>query len=159
MQRPTSLKLSQNDTTVNIAVEVAKGTTLRASDVEIEIEECDLIFQAHPYFFKLRFNEHLVEGGPNFRLDVTDDSYLISVGKLNYKQQFTQLDQPEILLQDIDEELREELNYEEETKSEVTYSYGLKGELKRQIPTELTSLSGCCDPLRTNPEERLMLKL
>jgi len=86
---------------------VTKGTTLNASEVEIEVDECDLIFQAHPYFFKLRFKEQIVEGGPNYRLQVTEDSYLISVGKMNYKQQFTQLDQPDTLLQDIDEELRD----------------------------------------------------
>jgi hypothetical protein len=86
---------------------VTKGTTLRAADVEIEVEDCGLIFQAHPYFFKLRFNEPLVEGGPNFRFDVTEDTYFINVGKLNYKQQFTSLDHPETLLQEIDEELRD----------------------------------------------------
>jgi hypothetical protein len=121
MQRPSAIKLSQNDTTVNVAVFVTKDSTLKAADVEIEVEECDLIFQAHPYFFKLRFNEPLVEGGPNFRFDVTEDTYLISVGKLNYKQNFTQLDQPESLMQEIDEELRDQLGYEEETKSDVTY--------------------------------------
>lgn len=159
MQRPKLIQLSQNDTSVNITILVTKGTTLREQEVEIEVEECDLIFQAHPYFFKLRFREHLVEGSPNFRMQVTEDSYLISVGKLNYKQNFTLLDQPESLLQDIDEDLRDQLDYEEETKSDVSYAYGFNGELKLKIPTELTSFSGCCDPLVTDPDNRLLLKL
>lgn len=92
-------------------------------------------------------------------MQVTEDSYLISVGKLNYKQNFTLLDQPESLLQDIDEDLRDQLDYEEETKSDVSYAYGYKGELKLKIPTELTSFSGCCDPLVTDPDNRLLLKL
>jgi hypothetical protein len=77
--------LSQNDTTVIIGVIVAKGSTIRAADVEIEVGEFEVIFKAHPYFFKIRFNEPLVEGGPNFKFDVKEDLYLVSVGKLNYK--------------------------------------------------------------------------
>ena len=47
---------------------------------------------AEPYLVKLRFQEPIVEGGPNFSFKATEDSYIIRVGKLNYKQQFNNLD-------------------------------------------------------------------
>lgn len=88
-----------------------------------------------------------------------EDSYLISVGKLNYKQEFTSLDQPESLLLDIDDDLKDQLEYEEEIKSESFYSYGFYGEISSKIPSEITTLPGCCDPLSVGPSDRLMVKL
>lgn len=114
---------------------------------------------AEPYLVKLRFQEPIVEGGPNFSFKATEDSYIIRVGKLNYKQQFNNLDQPESLILDIDEELKDQLQYEEETKDSAAYEYGLNQDLTQQIPSEITSFAGCCDPIKVQPGDRLMVKL
>ncbi len=55
-----------------------------------------MIFKADPYYVKLKFNEPLVDGGPQHKLIVNENAseYWLQVGKMNYKQHFTNLENP-----------------------------------------------------------------
>jgi hypothetical protein len=74
---------------------------------------------------------------------------------MNYKQNFTNLENPEALFEDIDEELAQELTYDEseETKQENFY-YGFNMHTNKPIPEEITKLFGCGNPCSEEPTQR-----
>jgi hypothetical protein len=56
------------------------------------------MFFAEPYFLKMRFDQPLVEG-PLTKITVVSDSELVlCIGKMDYKQVFSGLEEPEKLV-------------------------------------------------------------
>lgn len=88
MLRPESLQLSQTATAVQISFILAQLThsTLTEDQVDVDVQDCQVVFSANPYFVKFKFNQPLMDQGAEHKFEAKgNQEYLLQLGKLNYK--------------------------------------------------------------------------
>jgi hypothetical protein len=56
MQKPKAIQVSQNDTTITIHLQVEKAHGSNSDKVDIDVNDCDVVFTADPYFLRIKFN-------------------------------------------------------------------------------------------------------
>lgn len=99
MIRPFDLSITQDDVCILIKVQVEKSKiNTEQVDPDLCVDSHELIFSAEPYYLKLKFNEPLIEGGPQMFIKKNPEFYIISVAKLNYKEVFTGIENPSNLI-------------------------------------------------------------
>lgn len=51
------------------------------TEVDVDVHEQEVVFSAAPYLVKFKFNQTLVNGGPEFKLNHQGDEYVLNIGK------------------------------------------------------------------------------
>lgn len=107
---PSNISIVQDDTTIKVRIEIdSSRINIEQVDADLCVDQFDFIFSAEPYYLKLKFNQMLMEGGPSMFIEKQPSIYRISVGKMNYKEHFTGLEDVQSLVQGFDEELSDVL--------------------------------------------------
>lgn len=108
---PSKISIDQDDSTIKVLIKI-DSSRINIEQVDADlcvVDQFDFIFSAEPYYLKLKFNQMLIEGGPLMYIEKQPSAYRISVGKMNYKEHFTGLEDVKQLVQGVDAELSDVL--------------------------------------------------